>query len=248
MRLSSLKKLTTSAADFVLPDLCAVCGISLAANRSSEDVRIPLCRDCKEKADNAVFNQNHPRINRCKSCGYPLTSEDDHCCRCRDKQWWFNSSSSIFLYLGIGKKLIKAYKFDNRKSLANYFAWLIYRIYQNQYQNHVVVPVPYRPSSKHRRGWDQIEVICGILKLEYKIPILKCLSRSNGRAQKTMNYSSRLKNLENRIQLKKMTVLPVKILLLDDVFTTGATMDCCACVLHDSGAVDISCIAIALDL
>ena len=249
MRISkTLKSFGTVSADILLPDYCANCGIRLCFNRSPELPAVALCEDCFKAANNSIFSINYPAIKRCSLCGYPLTSEFEICGRCRDKNWRFKSSTSLFLYEGTPKQLISAYKFENRKSLSHFFASHIYTLYKSSYSDSSIVPVPFRPSAKRKRGWDQIEIICRILRKEYNLPVSICLQRTNGPAQKTMNYTQRLLNLENKIRIKEKSQIPDKILLIDDVFTTGATMDSCAGVLLDSGCSNIRCLALALDL
>ena len=199
-------------------------------------------------ADNSLFSRAYPEIKRCNLCGYPLTSEDSICSRCRDKEWAFNSSTSLYLYRGLGKKIITSFKFDNRRKIAGYIAHHIAEFHTSSFPDYTIVPIPFRPAARRKRGWDQIEIICKILKTQYAIPVSCCLRRINGKPQKTMSYKNRLSNLENRIHVKKNKLPPTKVLLLDDVFTTGATMDCCARILKQKGTGEIHCIAVAIDL
>ncbi len=248
MNLTDILDIAVKPADFLLPDHCAVCDCSLVLKRHSDYQKIPLCTDCMITAENDIFSRQNPSIRRCRLCGYPLTSESEFCLRCRNREWNFNSSTSLFLYSGIAKTMISAYKFGNRKKLAVFFARLIDVYFRENCDEHIIVPVPYRPSARRKRGWDQIDVICRILGKEYGLNVLKCLARMNGRAQKTMSYSERLSNLKNRISLIENKTVPRSVLLIDDVFTTGATMNSCAEILRKNGACDIRCLSLALDL
>ena len=236
------------AADMLLPDQCAICGCSLFSYRVSKHFRIPLCPDCFETAGNSLFSNKFPGIKRCTACGYPLTSENILCSRCREKHWNFSSSTSLFIYTESGRQLITAYKFSCRKNLAYYFAGQICRFHKENCPERTVVPVPFRPSAKRKRGWDCMENICLILSRHYDIPVGSCLKRKNGPAQKTMSFSDRMSNLQNNISIKTGERAPEKVLLIDDVFTTGATMDYCAEILINAGAEDVRCLSIALDL
>ncbi len=238
----------TCAADLILPDLCAVCMQPLVTVRSKKYPRVPLCNKCAYSADSELFIKKYPNMSRCMRCGYPLTSEMDLCSRCREKEWNFTNSSSLFIYADIIKELIRAYKFDNLKLIADFFAFHIQNEYSDNYEDSVIVPVPCRPRAKKSRGWDQIEVICRILNNSYNLPVSYLLKRKNGPAQKTLSYQKRLTNLENQISIKKSANPPEKVLLFDDVFTTGATMDYCSKLLISEGIKDVRCITLAIDL
>ncbi|MBI9108915.1 MAG: ComF family protein [Spirochaetales bacterium] len=247
MKVSSFTDFVEKAADLILPNSCALCGASLCLeNSAGRDV--PLCNACRIAADEALYINSYSSLRRCRSCGYPLTSENSDCLSCRDKDWNFQSSLSLFLYNGIGRDLICSYKFENRRGLASYFADLILRYHQINHSDAVIIPVPFRPASKRKRGWDHIEEITSLLKKNKTVEISPCLRRDNGPAQKTMNYNKRLLNLNDRIHFNSKLRPPLKALLLDDVFTTGATLDYCAGVLKEAGTVEIYCLAIALDL
>ncbi|MDC7225900.1 MAG: ComF family protein [Spirochaetales bacterium] len=244
----TLRKIAALAADLLLPDTCSICGRSLSLQRTGDGWNIPLCRECRDKADNSIFSRAYPAISRCTNCGFPLSSEESICSRCREREWSFDSATSLFLYLDTGKQLIRAYKFDNRKALSHYFAEKAAELQLYRRQGFTIVPVPFRPSAKRKRGWDQVEAICRILNKKYGYKTSYCLKRINGRAQKTMNYEDRLTNLENGISLRYGTAVPDKVLLLDDVFTTGATMNRCSCVLKEAGCSTVVCLAMAIDL
>ncbi len=242
-----ISALLTAASNLLLPDSCALCGTSLCIERAEAAGGIPLCISCRAAADAALIDRFWPS-GRCSVCGYPLTSETEKCVPCRAKEWNFNSCASLFLYEDTGKELICAYKFGNRRGLARYFAELILEYHRKCSPDSIIVPVPFRAASKRKRGWDQIEQITDeIIKISAAV-IIPCLRRNNGPAQKTMDYQNRLNNLRGKIHLKQGINVPEKVLLLDDVFTTGATMDYCAQVLKKAGTEEINALSIALDL
>jgi ComF family protein len=235
-------------ADLVLPAACSICGKSLSLNRRSCNTPASLCLSCRIKADSEIFGIKYPVIRRCIKCGYPLTSEFELCGRCRGKSWNFESSTSLFIYQGIGKELITAYKFDNCRGLSTYFRSKIIEYHKDYHPDTTIIPVPFRPSSKRKRGWDHIEEIVDKIPKQNEVTVLKCLKRKNGSPQKIMDYSRRLQNLDGKIFIKNNQPTAKKVLLVDDVFTTGATLDYCAGILKKAGTESIFCITIALDL
>ena len=243
-----IRNALSNIADIFLPDYCPICGDSLTLNRCGSLPQLQICNKCFNLAEASEFSIEYAELKRCVKCGYPLTSESETCSRCRQTQWSFDSSISIFLYSGHAKKIISSYKFKNLKTLALYFSNKIYQKYLIQFNDCTIVPTPFRPSAKNNRGWDQIELITDILNTRYSLPVLNCLKRKNGPAQKTMSFNARTENLKNKISLKKNIKMPDKILLVDDVFTTGATMEKCARTLKDAGALKVFCITLAIDL
>ncbi len=244
----NLRSISGFIFDFLIPDSCSVCGRSLVFERHPDFPDVPLCRDCVDQTSESVLNKRYPNLRKCSRCGYPLISENLLCGRCREKDWSFTSAESLFFYSDTAREIISAYKFDNRKAISYLLAKLLHDQIREYYADMVIVPVPFRPSSKRKRGWDQVRIIAENLNQIYGLTVLDCLKRSDGPPQKSMDYHRRLSNLEGKIQLRPSFAAPENVLLLDDVFTTGATMDCCASVLISAGTAEVRCLAIALDL
>ncbi len=175
------------------------------------------------------------------------------CCSCRDRNYYFDKNYSIYQYHNI-KEVIAAYKFDNRKSLRYFFAEIIAAVYFNKYNGFLLVPVPCSPSSKKKRAWDQIEEISKLLKKKYRIPVYNILERKNSKSQKVLNYHERVKNLKNKIFYKQKIIKSLiefnmlgKVVLLDDVFTSGATISECSSILKRAGFKEVYSLTIAID-
>jgi predicted amidophosphoribosyltransferase len=91
--------------------------------------------------------------------------------------------------------------------------------------------VPPRPGKIKKTGWDQIEYLAALLE---KLSIRRCLKRLPSKSQKELNRENRISNLKGRIILTGTP--PETAVLIDDVITTGSTMDTCAEVLKTGGA------------
>ena len=177
-----------------------------------------------------------------------LISEAETCTRCRDRSFSFDSNFSLFAYDEAMKKLIGVFKGNNVKALGRFFAEKIAPVVINRYRGFVVSPVPFRKKRKRHRGWDQIEVICRNLQQLGSIEVSYLLKRRGSKAQKSLNYLERMENLRGKIYLRGgMRSVPGKVILLDDVFTTGATADACALALRSIGVAEIRLITLAID-
>ncbi len=97
----------------------------------------------------------------------------------------------------------------------------------NGWENIPIVPIPPRKGKIRRTGWDQIDLLSRTLRNKYKIQVIKCLKRTDRVQQKTLHYAEREKHMENTLTLIKgqhrLDGYP-QLVLLDDVFTSGATL------------------------
>lgn len=224
--------------NIVYPEWCVICGTGLLMEDFFRSY--PLCRRCEQ-----TIRFRSERL--CRTCSKPLISERDICLQCREREFLFRNNYSLMSYRGVEKLLIRAYKFQNRKNLSRYLSGILHKVILFRYGSCPVVPVPPRPRGKRKRGWDPLERICRELDSRYSITILRCLKRKGGKQQKTLDYDKRITNMRGNIYPKKDTGIPEQVILLDDVFTTGATLNECTRILHQIGAKSVFCITLAAD-
>jgi len=211
----------------LFPEDCALCQGALIYQH---EMRLGLCGDC--------FASINPEVTdkKCAVCGKPLISEFDTCLSCRNNQHSFDRLWTIFPYTGKYRKILAAYKFEKKLPLADFFAEKIAEVIKNEPLLHkaVIIPVPPRPGKIKTAGWDQVE--CLVKRLEKHLPgvaVSRCLKRSKSKAQKELNRNDRLNNLKGRILING--VAPDIALIIDDVVTTGSTMEVCSAALKNSG-------------
>lgn len=103
----------------------------------------------------------------------------------------------------------------------------------------VIVPVPPRPGKIKTNGWDQVDYLVKRLKKLSKgrISVCYCLKRGKSKVQKRLNLRERMENLNGRIGVHGK--VPQTVLIIDDMITTGSTMEVCSAVLKDGGAEKI---------
>lgn len=105
-----------------------------------------------------------------------------------------------------------------------------------------VVPVPPRPGKIKKKGWDQIDELCFYLKNIYGVKVYKVLERLSKKQQKKLSRDERLQLIKKGYVLKNnkkiksfLQNIPEKIVLIDDVMTTGSTIEACAEALKTAG-------------
>jgi ComF family protein len=227
-----------ASADHLHPRLCALCGASLYGSASAP----PLCPACRARLVPT-------RLERCRACGKPLISEEGLCMRCRASSWSFDAALPLFNYSGPAEALVSVYKFGGRLSLAPFIADLMEEALVERWPGWPLVPVPPRRNKIRKRGWDQVETILRRLELR-GFRAERLLERRASREQKRLGLEDRFANARSAYGLAPRApgaAMPSRLVLLDDVFTTGATADACARALKEGGALEVAVLAIAAD-
>ena len=209
---------------------CEICG--------RKTFKTILCNDCLE-------NNFKNKLNVIPS---PVFSKNNGIIKNLDEAF------CLFPYDLWNKNLLFKWKITNERSLSFQFATIIYHSLKNLNIKNVV-PVPPRPGKIKEKGWDQIDELCNFLEFFFDIKILRILERKNKLQMKKLNRENRLKISSEsyclkeekeilKIIKKEKMILPTKICLLDDVMTTGATLESCSSCLKKGGAKEVSAITL----
>jgi ComF family protein len=155
----------------------------------------------------------------------------------------YDSMVLLYPYIGKTQTLLKAYKFGKHRALARFFSEKL--LYSMSCFTIPWVPVPPRAGKIKAAGWDQIEHIAQILEKQMKTQVIRCLKRLASKTQKALGKSERLTNLQGRILCVKKP--PEELIIFDDVFTTGSTMNICARTLKDAGVKKVHGVCLFYD-
>lgn len=198
---------------------------------------------CEECADTVVFLED----DICQKCGRENDARPEECLSCRHENN-IDLSRSIFSYEGGGAILVKKLKYSDCRYLAKYFAGWLKNIYiKNTFAPDVITFVPMTERSLYIRGYNQTELVARELSKLVGAPCVDMLDKvTETPHQAGLDFAERQKNLKGVYELKKgMKVKGLKVLLIDDVLTTGATSGEIASVLKGKGAKSVYLMTIA---
>ena len=211
------------------PKRCPVC------HDVVEDRGEPACRICRTKL---------PLVRQpaCRKCGKPLLEEErEYCQDCTRKHHWYRQGRAAFVYDELMRRSIAKFKYEGRREYAAFYAEEIVRSCGKEatlWQAQALVPIPLHLSRRRKRGFNQAELLAEELSRRMGIPVdKKVLVRTkHTKAQKQLNDQERMNNLKHAFSVRKGSIPSKTIILVDDIYTTGSTVDEAARVLLENGA------------
>lgn len=216
---------------------CAVCGDEVFDGEY-------FCQRCKKK-----LPYNSGKI--CNHCGRPTDFDTEYCLTCKNNLTHFERSRSVFIYNGEIARLIKKFKYNNARWLAEVFAKELSVLYYKSYFNaDCLVPVPMDENSLKRRRYNQTVLLANELSQIIGLPVNDCVEkRRKTEHQAGLNRLGRLQNLKDGFRVAdKKAIAGKSALIIDDVTTTGATAEVLATTLLGGGAKTVNVITVATAL
>jgi len=164
-----------------------------------------------------------------------------------DKTKFLQSLQSATPYKGLAKDLIWKFKSEGAVTTAKIMAKLMLPLLPAN--DLIIVAVPTATSRVRQRGYDQAQLIARELARQSGLPSINCLARSTQAHQVGSSREQRLRQLTGAFRVTKPRLVKgARILLVDDVVTTGATMEVAASVLYRAGAVSVEGLTFAQTL
>jgi ComF family protein len=225
----------------VFPDECRLCRQPLR-NVS----RIPVCPAClaKTRPIEAEFF--------CRQCRTPFVNafpldEHDLCTVCRESQANFDAAYSYGSYEGTLRDLIHLFKYARVESLSLPLSRLMAGALPRDERFDLVMAMPMHWLKRWLRGFNQAELLAKPIAQRLCLPLARNLNRKKlGKSQAGLDFAERMTNLEDAFYLRHPEQIPGRrILLVDDVMTTGATLRSAAGLLKDAGARRVCALALA---
>ncbi len=212
--------------------------------------RVPICEDCL-----ASFAPIPERA--CDLCGQPMEAEvslgeERLLCRaCKEETYSFDRARSYALYENALVHAILLLKFERIEPLGAWFAARLAEVVRRECAAtalDIVVPVPLHRERERERGYNQAELIARPLAKKLKLPLRSVLlMRTRPRPDKqVLSLEERWESVRGAFAMRKGgRVDNLRVLLVDDVMTTGATLDACSRALREAGAKSVIGLTIA---
>ena len=214
-------KITEWCLGILFPQTCHFCGKIYHA---------PICDSCKEKVKYIL----EPR---CKKCGKPIRyREQEFCLDCSRKKKTFVTGRSLWVHKGAVPWSIYQFKYHNRRIYGSFYAEELFRLYGKTIRDwgiDVIVPVPLHPKRKRMRGYNQSEIIAKHLGKLMNLPVeTKWVKRVRyTKPQKVLDDIERRKNLQEAFAVQEDYEKYERVLIIDDIYTTGSTIETIAKLL-----------------
>ncbi len=212
----------------LFPRRCPVCD-GIPAPRGEK-----ICPDCRRKLQFITEPV-------CKCCGREIREQEGELCQnCLRHKFSFDYGIALMNYTDEAARSMAAVKYKGRREYLEYYAEEVAErcgARLREMQADALVPVPVHPERLRKRGYNQAAVLAEELSKRIGIPVYEPLFREkNTRALKELNASQRRKNLQQAFRSEPLPPDVKRLIVIDDIFTTGATMEACTRALLGAGA------------
>lgn len=240
---AELQRAWRDALDVVFPRVCVSCqGV---VEESELHVLRHVCASCAQQLQ--LVGPPH-----CTTCGHPyygVAEENRLCEHCEALVPKFGEGKTAILLKGPGRGLVHAVKYHHGLHVLEDVVALMRRApgYADFIRGKILVPVPLHSRKARERGYNQSQLLadCAVQAVDGEARIAALLVRVVDTVSQTQfDRATRQQNLKNAFALAPGAVITPghHYLLIDDVFTTGSTLNACAAVLRDAGALNLDVI------
>lgn len=220
------------------PDTCPFCG---KVNQKG------VCLACAEKLEGLLV-----REPRCLKCGKPVRyKEQEYCYDCAHSCHDYDRGAALWLHREPVSTSVYRFKYHNQRFYAQAYAAQIaaqYGALIRKWNPQVIIPVPLHKRRRRKRGYNQAELLAEEAGRILKIPVAKGLVERIRYTvpQKKLDSKKRKQNLKRAFVVRASSIRLRSVLIMDDIYTTGATIDSLARVLKAAGVQKVYFLTISI--
>lgn len=220
------------------PEVCPFCG---------KVYRKGICPACKEKLKKLWIVQPF-----CMKCGKPVRGkEQEYCYDCVCKEHYYDRGRALWIHKSPVSNSIYQFKYHNHRVFGKYYAEEMKNQFASvicEWKPDLIIPIPLHSRRRRKRGYNQSAIIGKELGRLCKIPvsenILRRIRYTN--PQKKLDHTTRKSNLHNAFAITEKLVGIRRVLLIDDIYTTGNTIDEAARKLKESGVEKVYFLSVSI--
>lgn len=233
-----MKTIKVNLLDYLFPARCVVC----------DEVTDGSCKGLCPKCRGKVVYIKDPY---CMKCGKQLKKEEkEYCDDCEKTRHLFDSGISVYDYGSMADSIFR-FKYAGRTEYASFYGKDLYekKVYWlKEVRPDALVPVPIHSSRMRKRGYNQAALIARELSKHSGIPVKEHLIERNGRTRplKDLSHAERQNNLKRAFKIRQNDVKLNTIVIIDDIYTTGSTIDAMTRVLKEAGITKVHYITLTI--
>ncbi len=203
-----------------------------------------VCPDCRKKIKPIS-------VDTCRKCGKPLADSGSiYCASCEGKFQYYDRGYSVFEYKDMAKSLYR-FKYGGRAEYAGFYAKcadIHLGDILRELKAEALIPVPIHKKRERKRGYNQAECFACELSKYLGVPVISdyVIRQKNTRALKTLNASERERNLKKAFIIGANGVKLKTIIIVDYIYTTGATINCISEKCREAGVENIYFLTVAI--
>ena len=192
-----------------------------------------ICPECRKRL-------HYIKEPKCKKCGKQIEKNEMEYCRdCQRFAHAFDKGAAVFVYDDIMRRSISMFKYHNRREYAKVYAKEMYqhcRHFLKMASPDVILPVPVHKQKKRQRGFNQAELVAKELGKLMNVPVdnTYLIRKEKTTPQKELTRQQRKGNLKKAFEVSTAGKYYKRVLLIDDIYTTGATIDTISEILREN--------------
>lgn len=232
-----VKNVKDAFLELVFPRHCPVCDDVVPMGEDK------VCIGCRQHI-------KYVRDPKCRKCGKQLFDNVQVLCNdCEKRKHVFDYGYSLYDYNSM-KNSIYRFKYSGRSEYAQFYAEDIYKHFKEEIEAikaDSIIPIPIHISKQRQRGYNQAQLIAKELSKYADIPMYDNLIKRVKKTvpQKELDIRGRQNNLKKAFNIESNVVKLNKTILIDDIYTTGSTLDAVALLLKENGVKDVSFITLS---